>query len=366
VLLGRGHADRLEDAMSPSTIVLHIGAMKTGTSYLQSVLEENKALLVDRGVLWPGTSWKDQRLAAQDLLASGRKGTSDVKLWGPFAEKLLSHRGEMSLVSMEFLSFAPADVVERAMESLAPARVRVVLTARDLGRAIPAQWQESMQNMHDWSYSDYLDGIMSDHSVETKEGRHFWVRQDWATILRNWQPWVQPDDLVFATLPPSGAPTETLWLRFCAAVWIDPQGFDLDGFENDSLGAVSAELMHRVSAEARQRGMKPPEFLIYKRMLAKRVLAKRRRSEPSIVVPPEHREWLEERSRRLVDEVRAVGPRVVGDLDDLVPRWPDRPVGSEAWDMDAIGDSELLSAAVDGLLGMGSAVAKRQRGGAGR
>ena len=45
--------------MSPSTIVLHIGAMKTGTSYLQSVLERNKELLDDRGVLWPGTSWKD-------------------------------------------------------------------------------------------------------------------------------------------------------------------------------------------------------------------------------------------------------------------------------------------------------------------
>jgi hypothetical protein len=352
--------------MSPSTIVLHIGAMKTGTSYLQSVLERNKELLDDRGVLWPGNSWKDQRLATQDLLASGRKGTSDVKLWRPFTEKLLSHRGEMSLVSMEFLSFAPADVVERAMASLAPARVRVVLTVRDLGRAIPAQWQESMQNMHDWSYADYLKGIMSDQAVETREGRHFWVRQDWATILRNWQPWVQPDDLVVATLPPSGAPTETLWLRFCAAVGLDPEGFDLEGFENDSLGAVSAELMHRVSAEARQRGFKPNEFMVFKRILAKRVLAKRRASEPSIVVPPEHREWLEERSRRLVDEVRAVGPQVIGDLDDLIPRWRDRPPGSEAWELDSIDDSALLGAAVDGLFGMGSAVAKHPRGGAGR
>ena len=45
--------------MSTSTIVLRIGATKTGTSYLQSVLERNKELLDDRGALWPGTSWKE-------------------------------------------------------------------------------------------------------------------------------------------------------------------------------------------------------------------------------------------------------------------------------------------------------------------
>ena len=75
------------------------------------------------------------------------------------------------------------------------------------------------------------------------------------------------------------------------------------GFENDSLGAISAELMHRISIEARERGFRPPEFQVFKRTLAKRVLAKRRRSEPSIVVPAEHRAWLEKRSRELLDEV---------------------------------------------------------------
>lgn len=349
--------------MSPPTVVLHIGAMKTGTSYLQSVLEQNKEVLDDRKILWPGTSWKDQRLATQDLLASGRKGTSDLKSWQQLADQLVSYGGEMSLVSMEFLSFAPNDVVERAMKSLAPARVRVVLTARDLGRAIPAQWQESMQNMHEWSYADYLAGIMADPAEETREGRHFWVRQDWAKILRSWQPWVHPEDLVIATLPPSGAAAETLWLRFCFAIGVDPEGFDLEGFENDSLGAVSAELMHRLSIEARKRGFKPNEFLLFKRILAKRVLAKRRASEPAIVVPPEQRDWLDERSRRLIDEVRAVGPQVVGDLDDLIPRWPDRPAGSQTSNMESIGDSVLLSAAIDGLFGMAASVAKRSRGG---
>jgi hypothetical protein len=346
--------------VTPPTVVLHIGAMKTGTSYVQSVLEQDKELLESRGVFWPGTSWKDQRLAVQDLLASGRRDGS-LKSWKPFAAALTDAKADMSLVSMEFLSFAPPDVVERAMKSLAPARVRVVLTVRDLGRAIPAQWQESMQNMHEWSYRDYLDGLMAYPEQESKAGRHFWVRQDWAQTLRNWQPWVAPEDLVLVTLPPSGGAPDTLWLRFCEAVGLDAEGFDLEGFENDSLGAVSAELMHRISIEARQRGFRPPEFQVFKRTLAKRVLAKRRSTEPSIVVPPEHRPWVEDRTRDLVTQVTAVGPRVVGDLDDLMPRWPERPAGSELSDMDQVSDEELLRAAVEGFFGMAAALQRRNR-----
>jgi hypothetical protein len=346
--------------VSQPLIVLHIGAMKTGTSYLQSVLEQDKELLASRGVYWPGASWKDQRLAVQDLLASGRRDGS-LKSWEPFAEQLLAHRGTMSLVSMEFLSFAPADVVERAMKTLGSARVRVVLTARDLGRAIPAQWQESMQNMHEWSYREYLDGLMNYPREETKAGRHFWVRQDWAQILRSWQPWVAPEDLILTTLPPSGGAPETLWLRFCEAVGIDSDGFDLEGFENDSLGAVSAELMHRISTEARARGFRPPDFQVFKRTLAKRSLAKRRRSEPSIVVPSERRAWVEERSRSLLGEVSEVGPQVVGDLEDLMPSWPDPASDSQLSDMQEVSDAELLDAAIDGFFGMAAAIQRRNK-----
>jgi len=346
--------------VSSPTVVLHIGAMKTGTSYLQSVLEQDKELLADRGVLWPGASWKDQRVAVQDLLASGRRAKG-IESWEAFAQQLTQHRGPMSLVSMEFLSFAPADVVERGMKSFANCRVRVVLTVRDLGRAIPAQWQESTQNMHDWSYREYLDGLMSYPDRESKAGHHFWVRQDWAQTLRHWQPWVAPEDLVLVTLPASGGPSDMLWHRFCEAAGLDASGFDLDGFENDSLGAVSAELMRRLSAEARDRGLRPPDFQVFKRSLAKRVLAKRKKSEPSIVLPPEHQSWVEDRTRRLIDEVKSIGPVVVGDLDDLSPQWPDRPAGSELSDMDAVTDEQMLEAAIEGFFGMAVAI-RRNRG----
>src|SRR5215203_4760907 len=90
-----------------------------------------------------GASWKDQRLAVQDLLASGRRAKG-IESWEAFARQLTEHTGQMSLASMEFLSFAPADVVERGMKSFANCRVRVVLTVRDLG----ARFRPSGRSRH--------------------------------------------------------------------------------------------------------------------------------------------------------------------------------------------------------------------------
>jgi hypothetical protein len=49
-------------------VVLHVGAMKSGTSYLQRLLMENRELLGERGVLLPGQSWRDQVRGVVDVL----------------------------------------------------------------------------------------------------------------------------------------------------------------------------------------------------------------------------------------------------------------------------------------------------------
>ena len=48
---------------------------------------------------------------------------------------------------------------------------------------------------------------------------------------------------------------------------------------------------------------------------------------PRPVVPDAHRDWLEEQARLVQRGIRAGGYPVVGDLDALLPRWPDLPAG---------------------------------------
>ncbi|GAB3244971.1 hypothetical protein [Nocardioides dilutus] len=51
---------------------------------------------------------------------------------------------------------------------------------------------------------------------------------------------------------------------------------------------------------------------------------------PRPVVPSAHREWLEEQARLVQQGIRAGDYPVVGDLDALLPRWPDLPAEDSA------------------------------------
>ena len=44
---------------------LHIGAFKTGTSFVQAAMDANREALRDAGVLWPGRTFGDQVAVAQ-------------------------------------------------------------------------------------------------------------------------------------------------------------------------------------------------------------------------------------------------------------------------------------------------------------
>ena len=46
------------------------------------------------------------------------------------------------------------------VESLAPATVHVVLTARDLARVLPSTWQENIQNGLTWTWPEFLASVM--------------------------------------------------------------------------------------------------------------------------------------------------------------------------------------------------------------
>jgi hypothetical protein len=75
-------------------LFLHVGLPKSGTTYLQAVLAENKQRLRDRArVLYPGASWEDQVLAARDVLAADPHGVQDPKVRGAWG-RLLDEVGE--------------------------------------------------------------------------------------------------------------------------------------------------------------------------------------------------------------------------------------------------------------------------------
>lgn len=331
----------------PRTFV-HIGAMKTGTSFLQAVLWGNRERLRSDGVLFPGRKgWAEQVQAVRHVLEMRSLGGDPVPAaaWHRIRDDIAEWPHETAILSMEFLCVASPDQVERIVTDLGDREVHVVLTARDLARVVAAQWQESTQNGATWTWPDYLDGVMRNSGTP---GRRFWRQQHLPRILRTWGSVVPRERLHLVTLPPPGGPRDVLWRRFCAAVGLVPERYDTESYaQNESLGVAAAELMRTVNTAAA--GQLPPG--VYDRQLkwfVAKTLLPARADDPRVGVPAEHRPWFAERSERLVEELDGLGVDVVGDLRDLIS---DRSAAAAA-DPSTVSDADRLAAAVEAIVAL--------------
>ncbi|MGH3326889.1 MAG: hypothetical protein ACRDPT_03660 [Streptomycetales bacterium] len=343
----------------PGPIVyLHIGAPKTGTTYLQAVLGRNRGRLAAEGVLWPG--WGDQVLAVRDVIDDTRPGQRSDEVpgaWWRLRERIHAWRGRAAVVSMEWLVNATPGQVQRAVDSLAPWEVRVVLSARDLARTVVAQWQESMQSAKTWTWEEFLAGVTAEDPGKTPAGRRFWHQQDLGSILRTWGQVVPAERSYLLTVPPQGAAEDLLWQRFASVIGVPAARYDTAvraGGGNQSLGVVSAELMRRLNIASREQGVSWADYTRYlKHGLAKGQLSRRAALEEGLRFPEACYPWAIQRARRLVCEVEGFGPRVVGDLDELVPV-PPKP-GTVA-PLAEVSTEDLLEAALFGITGLVAAL----------
>src|SRR3990170_6288332 len=187
-------------------VFLHVGAPKTGTTFLQNVLWANRGALARQGVLYPGEVPGAHFHAAQDLRGRyfrGHKHPLVAGAWERLARAARNWSGAAVLVSHEILAACDPEEASRAVESLRPHEVHVVYSARDLARQIPAMWQESVKNGRVVPYDRYLQTLQSDNPHRV--GRIFWRTQDALDVLDRWGTAVPADRVHVLTVPPRGA-----------------------------------------------------------------------------------------------------------------------------------------------------------------
>ena len=309
-------------------VFLHIGPMKTGTSYVQNLMAANKERLQTTGHLFPGGSWDRQVRGVQDVLRRTRHDpqvrAAAQGAWAALAREVLEYDGHASIVSVEFLSFAGAAAASRVLRSLDAAEVHVVLTVRDVTAIIPSRWPTEVHNGSTVSWPSYTRALRTG-AVSGRQGRlspfatvrRFSKAQDVERILRVWGDRVSPDHLHVVTVPPPPADRRLLWSRFATAVGMDPaECAEPPRSANESLGYPSTELLRRVN---RQLGrMRPSDYNpTVKAQLALNALDDRRLHERRVLLDPMTfglgLAW-NARAREVI--VRS-GARLVGDLDDL-------------------------------------------------
>ena len=205
----------------PRRVLVHVGAPKTGTSYVQDVLFLNRESLAGQGILYPAERFDEHFLAALDLMELhwGGLETQAVGAWDRLAEQVRGWPGT-SIVSHEILATASRQQVRRALDSFGDAEVHVVLSARDLVRQIPAEWQENVKHRRNVGYRAFLDKI-TDPSRAGELASWFWGVQEVPDILDRWGSSLPPERVHLVTVPKPGAPRDLLWQRFSAVLGLD-------------------------------------------------------------------------------------------------------------------------------------------------
>lgn len=339
--------------MSGGRLVLHVGAMKSGTTFIQSRLFAHREELQERGIRVPGRRRRSQVLAVQQLLRGGGP------MWDKHAAAVSRHDGT-SVISMELLGPARGDVVA-ALRASVDAEVDVVITARDLNRSIPAMWQETLQNGRSWGWRDYVAGARTDRpsarrgAPETGPGRAFWIQQDLVRMAGTWASAFGPERVTLVTVPPPGSPPELLWERFGPIVGSELDGLtsapDPDESPNESLGAASASAMRRVNELLDAEGLPFPQgHQLRKRLLTKQVLAARKSAEPAIGLDVQP--WVSEEADAQRAGLVDLGVRLAGDWADLTP------VDVPGIDPETLDDREVGEAALAGLAGLLAALTR--------
>ena len=327
-------------------VILHVGAPKTGTSFVQDLLFRNRDGLAERGILYPADRFDEHFLAALDLmeLQWGGLEKQAVGAWDRLAERVRAWEGT-SIVSHEILATASRPQVRRALASLGdPDEIHVVLSARDLVRQIPAEWQENVKHRRVVGYADFLERIR-DPRRTGELATWFWGVQEVPDILDRWGGTLPPEHVHLVTVPRPGAPRDLLWSRFAAVLGLDPELPDEPERTNPSLGVPETALVRAVNERVNNGVLGGDDYRQFVReLLAHRTLSARRDSA-RLGLPPDVRSWAVALSGSWVEQLRAKGYDVVGDLEELLPDAqapaftdPDRPDPAQVADasLDAI------------------------------
>ncbi|MFI7541920.1 hypothetical protein [Actinoplanes sp. NPDC049599] len=331
-------------------VFLHVGAPKTGSTYVQDVLWSNRDALRRAGLLLPGTAAAHDQ-AMTDLRAVPWRDPGATWTWDRLAAEAARWPGDV-IISNEALGGATGAQVARAVHSLRPAEVHVIVVARDLWRTFPSMWQQSIRERRVWRFETFL------RAVERGEFETFWELHTANRMLRRWGDEVPPERRHLVTVPAPGAPPDTLWQRFAGVLGI-PDGLCVRAAPtaNASLGAAETELLRRVNQALGDRyPHRRPYQQVVQRHLVNAVL-KRRPDQARFTVGPDRAGWVLDLAEQQIKELDEYPCQVVGDLAEL------RPAGVRpAAGPDELNDAQVLAVALEtivGLLGHAESLAGR-------
>ncbi len=323
-------------------LYLHVGAPKSGTTYLQSVLRHNRARLRDAGVLVAGRRHVEAVRAGLVVREDPRVrnlSPYDAASWDRIVAEIRSWSGDVAILSYELLSAATAKQARAALARFEGIEVHVVFSARDFGRALPSAWQERIKFALTTPLESWVPRREDDPRAEWG-----WRTMDPTGVLSRWGDGLDPARVHLVTVPPRGSEPTELWTRFARACGLDGMPLDLGvTTANESLDPATAELLRRVNAYVGAPIVGNREHARWIRdTLAHRVLVPRGGKEGLGMTDLQFEE-ARTRSAAAIEALRSRGYDVHGDLEDIRAT---RPTGRTPGEVD---DAELVEVAAQAI-----------------
>ena len=304
-------------------VYLHVGAPKTGSTYLQDRLYANRAELASHGVHYPVGLQNDMFRAALALTERSwpSQPESTEGEWESLASRVRRADGS-AIVSHEIMSVAKPAHVARAMATFEGAEIHVVYAVRDIARQIPAGWQEGLKHGQRQSFRRFVDRVMKADRREPT--LFFWRAQSLPDVLSRWTTGLPPERVHVVTVPQAGSGPGELWARYCRAFGVDPAWAPADtARSNESVGIEEAALLRKLNRRLRSTDLDAVQYAhIVRHLMVHQTLATRE-DKRRLTLPPRARAWAHQVAQEWIEWVEGSGVDVVGDIEDMRPVFPE-------------------------------------------
>jgi hypothetical protein len=276
----------------PQRLYLHVGTPKSGTTYLQRVLWQNRDALRSAGVLLPAR-FNTHYAAAKQI--TGREGVGKRLRRGGSSPwpTLVARAGKWpgnTVISHELFAPATREQTDSALALLGDVEVHLIVTVRGLHRLLPSAWQEQVKSGHSEDLVSFLQQVSTRSGPR---GSWFWTVQDVTDVINRWGGDRPPPERVHVvTCPPDRRDPDLLWHRFASVIGVHDGDYDLKvTYAKTSMGVVETELLRRVQAARDSRFQDSERHLWIRRLYAR--LLEERDGDP-ILIPPENQAWVED------------------------------------------------------------------------
>ena len=329
-------------ALPANSIMLHIGAHKTGTTTLQAALFAASKHLEEQGVInlvadGDETANPAAR-AVQRLPSSGSTGAPVAyNVWTTLVDQAKAHPNQLVSISAEAFAVSESLVIKSIVKDLGLDRLQVVITLRSLAKILPSQWQQDLHGA--WlslEFEEWLRGTLKEVRPIKEIGplqvpHQFWFRHRHDALLQRWIDAVGSDRITLVVA--DDQQKSSLLECFEKLLSLSAGTLSSTGItRNQSMTLPEMQIMQRYGQllESSELGKQIVARNRYHKAL--KILRKVRpenTNDTRLVIPSWSYDRVSQIQHEMVERMQASGVAVIGTLDKL--NWlPERSEANES------------------------------------